>query len=245
MNSSNGGRLSVPEGLIDMLDGTYPDDAFCVQFSRSWNEMMQLLVFVGVTLPAQARSAAQAGQSGLTIRRGAGDGRSSIDVRSAANVSGIETPTGGGDESGFPQMSGIWGVPGLPGRKSSVQGGATPSSQNPSKNVTFPSLPRYRQQSQGYDDNGSAFEKSGFNRYAQVGSVFSQKQAGSATAVANTVDEERTNKANPNTQKQGSASLASSKEGASFLLPLPEEFGFHDRQRILNGDLGRIQIIIK
>jgi hypothetical protein len=243
------GRHTIPEGLIEMLDGVHPDDAFCVHFNRSWNEMMQLLVFIGVSLPAQTRSAAQAGQSGLTLRRGQGGGRSSIDMRNGADSSGIEQPAG--DESGFPQMSGIWNVPGMPGRKSSVQGtnGAT---QIPAKNVTFPSLPRYRQASHGNEENGSGFERSGFNRYANSGLATSQRQSGGLgdpNTGSDIKQDERPSNAQSTTaqrqQKQTGSSMASSREGASFLLPLPEEFGYHERQRIMNGDVGRIQIIVK
>lgn len=39
--------LSIPHGLIDLLDGTHHDDELCVAFSLSWPELERLLVYMG------------------------------------------------------------------------------------------------------------------------------------------------------------------------------------------------------
>lgn len=146
--SEGANTIHIPPGFLDMLDGTNPDDAFCVQFGKSWNEVLHILMYLGHQPPASQRSTAP-------YKAPHGRGNTDAADSSAFESSGYgEAP----DDSAFYQLSGIWNTSSLIGiRKQDTSSASGISGQQPlNPSVTFPSLPRYRQ--------GSS-QNTGFNRY--------------------------------------------------------------------------------
>lgn len=222
--------IKIPAGLLEMLNGTYPDDAFCVRFNRSWNEILRLLVYIGLQRhPTGAPPSTLPNSSSFSIstRRGRSGHLDASTTSEAGQATGE-----GGDESAFGQMSGIWGVGGTnsaqASRKSS-SGVQLAQNVGPSSSAAFPSLPRYRRGSQG---QSSTTYQSGFSRYAQPGGNPAPAGLSGAGVAGTTAD-------------QTSSVGWSSRAGTSVVMPLADDLGYHDRQRMMRGDLGRVQLIIK
>lgn len=275
----------IPPEMLDMLDGTMPDDAFCVRFGRSWNEVLQMLVLIGQH-PNGASTSGIGGDASRGLKRySIGDtsairgrhGRSSDAMGSASDYTGI---TGGpGDETGagestIYQLSGIWGVGGGGGGgtsgwgpTSSVSGAGhteTPSykgirktasaSQDISKagentpegsappaatpTVTFPSLPRYRPSGSGSGVQAHGHQSGSVRFGANSGTD------GSAAGSGGGVDRSLSGvwgSGSGGGVGGGSSMLASGRNNS-----VAEDSAFYfDRRRLMQGDLGRVQIIAK
>lgn len=224
-SNSQNEQPKIPQGMIEMLDGNFPDDAFCVCFNRSWNDILHLLVSIGLhsgfeqqpntpgdltpqsTLPRRGR---QSSHQGSTI----GGNEGGEQQQNAA--------TGGAapDESGFGQMSGFWGLgPSTTAGQSNKRAG-TLNALGPATTVTaFPSLPRYRTGSQG--------GQSGFSRYTSgTGGTGGDSSVGGGWNSSG---------------RAGNSGI----NLASFTGAPIDDISYEERKRILRGDLGRVQIIVK
>lgn len=47
MRAGRSNHVQIPPGFVNLLDGTHPDDEFCVQFGLSWNEVLAILILIG------------------------------------------------------------------------------------------------------------------------------------------------------------------------------------------------------
>lgn len=223
-NGQNEAPPKIPQGMLEMLDGNSPDDALCVTFNRSWNDILHLLILIGFQTGYEQQSVTPGDLTpqGTLPRRGRQSSHqgSTIGVNEAEQA---QTSTGGAapDESGFGQMSGFWGLgPSTTAGQSNKRAG-TLNALGPASTVTaFPSLPRYRNSSQGGQSGG----QSGFSRHT-AGTGGDSSVGGGWNSSG----------------KGGSSSI----NLASFVGAPIDDLGYEERKRILKGDLGRVQIIVK
>lgn len=89
--------VQIPPGLVKMLDGTHPDDEFCVKFGLSWNEIFDLLVIIGKQSDLQTMSTPSVGGVSVSRRK-----NKTVDRDEDVTV----TP-GEADESGIAGWSGF------------------------------------------------------------------------------------------------------------------------------------------
>ena len=132
--------VKVPPGFLDLLDGTHPDDEFCVRFGISWSDVLAILIHIG--RQSQKSSAGEGNQTQTQTSR-----MTSYDDDGTIAANGV----GEADESGIANLSGIVGAPGAQGQRRSV--GA--------------SLPLYRRT--GGQQGAATSMQSGFSRYASTG----------------------------------------------------------------------------
>ncbi|MCO5596195.1 hypothetical protein L7F22_050255 [Adiantum nelumboides] len=214
----------IPQGMIEMLDGNFPDDAFCVSFNRSWNDVLHLLIFIGLqsNYEQQVNTPGDLTPQGTLPRRGRQSSHQGSTLGGNEEQQNVSA-TGGAapDESGFGQMSGFWGLgpgtgpPNTTAGQSNKRAG-TLNALGPASTVTaFPSLPRYRTGSQG--------GQSGFSRYTN--GTGGDSSLGGWTSSG----------------RAGNSSI----NIASFSGAPIDDLGYEERKRILKGDLGRVQIIVK
>jgi hypothetical protein len=142
--SSTGGRrsnLQIPPGLVELLDGTHPDDELCVRFGKSWSEILAILIKIG-RRPNLAHQQSSGRRGNLAEQE-----------ETAANSGWANT--GEADESAIAGMSSFY----LPGA----------SGTNRRRSMAN-SLPRYRnQQSNNPASSQGGVNQSGFSRYASTG----------------------------------------------------------------------------
>lgn len=145
------GIVKIPPGFIELLDGTHPDDEFCVRFGMSWNDVLAVLVVIGKQ-PGGHSNRQSAGRSSRTGEQDE-DGGAAAQSGWASTAGGGVAGGGEGDESAFANISGFYG-PGLAsGQRKSVGG----------------TLPKYRRTSQQTIQGVAAPGQSGFSRYASTG----------------------------------------------------------------------------
>lgn len=225
ISSQNDVTPKIPEGMIEMLEGTFPDDAFCVTFNKSWNDILHLLIFIGFQTDNDQQPVTPGDQTpqGTLPRRGRQTSQqgSTYGANEYEQSSNVITPAVGGaapDESGFGQMSGFWSLgPNTTAGQSNKRTG-TLNGLGPATTVTaFPSLPRYRTGSQGGQSGSSRFSSgTGGGGDSSIAGWNSSSRAGNS-----------------------GINLTSSS------VPPVDELGYEERKRIIKGDLGRVQVIVK
>ncbi|UZJ51300.1 hypothetical protein CBS101457_000620 [Exobasidium rhododendri] len=151
------GVVKIPLGFVDLLDGTHPDDEFCVRFGMSWNDVLTILVVIG-RLPDLTAKRQSMGMSGRGTEQDEEGGGGGVALHSGwqSDMSGGGGATGGGgggegDESAFGNISGFYGPPLSSVQRRSIGG----------------HLPRYRKAS--IQANQSGLGQSGFSQYANTG----------------------------------------------------------------------------